>query len=194
MESLILKIDSIPVILDDIKKYEDFDMSRCSYFTIESDLATESSTPSPNWTLMLQAMNIPFYLIGLSGIIWKPLGEDHIFDSAEMIDDLFDIIESCMELYVDVNDIWLPNYLFHGLPHKRGYVYRITGQLFITAYRYRQEQISRDQFLEFCEEASSDIVFSEVETQAFSEWEKIQIRQAREIYPKKPESKLRHRE
>lgn len=189
MENLISRINSIPVMLDDIRKYDDFDMSRCTYFTIESD------APSPNWVLGPQSLNIPFYLLGLSGIIWKPLGDHHIFDSPESIDGLFDAIEDRSELYIDVNDIWLPNYLFDDLPHERGNVYRIEEKLFVESYLYRHDRVSLEQFLKSCEELRKSIAFSEIETKAFKKWEMNQIEQARDVvYPKKSESELKWHE
>ena len=89
-----MEIDSIPVILDDIRKYDRCYMSRCTYFIMESDLSVESNALSPNWMLVMQALNVPFYLLGLSGIIWKPLGDSYVFDSPDSIRDLFDAIDS----------------------------------------------------------------------------------------------------
>lgn len=181
----ILVENSIPVILDDIKNYEDFDMSRCTYFTIESDV------PLPNWVLELGNLRIPFYLLGISGIILQPIGNDNIFKSSDLIDKLFDTIESVPGLYIDTNDIWLPNFLFANLPHKRGSVYRIKEKLFLETYRYRYDKISEKRFYMLCEELSASIDYSHIETNAFKEWEKGKIEEAIRLYPKNRESELK---
>ena len=177
MENVIMEIDSIPVILDGIRKYDGCYMSRCSYFIMESDLSAESNALSPNWMLMMQALNVPFYLLELSGIIWKPLGDSYIFDSPDSIRDLFDAIDSSPLLRADTSDIWLPGYLFKNSPKERGSVYRIQGRLFSQAYSYQKGRISPEQFLEFCEESRSRIAFSELETRSFSAWRDMESEQ-----------------
>ena len=170
-------IDSIPVILDGIRKYERCYMSRCSYFIMESDLSVASSALSPNWMLVMNALNVPFYLIGLSGIIWKPLGDSYIFDSPDSIKDLFDAIGSSPLLRADTGNIWLPGYLFKNSPQECGSVYRIQQRLFSQAYSYQKGGISPEQFLEFCEQSRSRVAFSELETRSFSAWRDMQSEQ-----------------
>jgi hypothetical protein len=180
-------VRTIPIMLDSIKKMEDFDMSRCTYFTIETDV------PSPDWRLGTEGLEIPSYLLGVYAIIYKPLGANETFDTAESIDDLFDAIEDRPDLYVDTNDIWLPNDLFEGLPHKRGHVYRADPELFKQAYAYRQDRISKNQFTEFCRGRKGAVKFSEVETEAFRGWEARQIEAARKHYHEHPERGLKYR-
>lgn len=105
---------SIPIMVDDVKNYINFNMTRCSYFSIECDL------PSSGWILELKKRDIPFYLISLSGVIEGPVGDNYIFNSSELIEELFDIVEEIPELFIDVNDIWLPNLLFKYSLLKRG--------------------------------------------------------------------------
>ena len=181
-------IRSIPIMIDSIKKYKDFSMSRCTYFTVESD------TPSPNWIINLEHLRIPFYLLGISGIIWKPLGDQLTFKSPDLVDELFEAIERIPELYVDINDIWLPNFLFRPGSPKRGNVYRVAEKLFAEAYRYRQDQIQQKKFLLYCEEAIRLISFSGIETKSFHEWEMNQIAIAKNIYPKNKEFALKWRD
>ena len=177
MENMIMEIDSIPVILDGISKYDRGNMSRCSYFMIESDLSAQSNALSPNWTLVMQALNVPFYLLELSGIIWKPLGDSYLFDSPDSIRDLYDAIDSNPMLRADTGDIWLPGYLFKNSPHERGCVYRIQGKLFSQAYSYQKDGISSENFLEFCEESRNRVAFSELETRSFNAWKNMQSEQ-----------------
>ncbi|MHC4359021.1 MAG: hypothetical protein ACYSTQ_09520 [Planctomycetota bacterium] len=72
-------MSTIPIIIDDIKRYDKFRMSRCTFFSIAYDL------PSPDWVLELEDSSIPFFLLGLSGIIWKPMGKRKIFDACDSI-------------------------------------------------------------------------------------------------------------
>ena len=116
------------------------------------------------------------------------MGDSHIFDSPDSIDRLFDTIEDRPELYIDVNDIWLPNHLFKGMPHERGNVYRTEEQLFVEAYSYRQDRISQEQFLISCEELGTNITVSEIETAAFRKWQMHQIERAKDIYDQRPVS------
>lgn len=175
---------TIPVIVDDVKTYPDFEMTRCTYFTIESD------TPSPDWILGLGNLDIPFYLLGLSGIIWKPVKGD-FFDNPDLIEKLFNAIEEGPGLYIDVNDIWLPNYLFYSSKSKRGDVYRIGEELFNKAYLYREDRISKEEFLMFCEKLEEELYFSEKEAYSFRRWGKDQIAMAKQIYPKNRELELK---
>ncbi len=177
----------VPVVVDDIKRYGKFKMTRCTYFTIECD------APSSNWVLELGKKSIPFLLVGLSGLIIKPIGDGSLFESSDSIEELFNTIESHPSLYVDINDFWLPNNLFQGA-HRRGRVYRVGSKLFRVAYLYREERISEGQFLRRCSELKSHIRFSKKETRSFVSWSRSQIERARDSYPKSKGLKLEWRQ
>lgn len=181
-------MSTIPIMIDDIKKYKNFNMTRCTYFSIECD------SPSPDWILELENREVPFYLFGLSGIIREPIGSKTEFDSPHFIDELFEAIEEIPELFVDINDIWLPNFLFEGSPDKRGDVYRVKERLFIEADRFREDKISPDRFLNICRELKAYLYYSETETKSFKEWANNQVLKAKEEYPKNPELALKWRE
>jgi hypothetical protein len=181
------KTFDVPVVVDDAKNYGKFKMTRCTYFTIECD------APSSNWVLELGKKSIPFLLIGLSGLIVRPVRGGRLFESSDSIDELFDTIESHPSLYVDINDLWLPNKLFQGLPH-RGQVYRVGIKLFHVAYLYREERISEDQFLRQCSELKGNIRFSRKETHSFENWSKFQIQKAKDSFPKSKGLRLEYRE
>lgn len=51
-------MNTIPVLIDDIKDYPNFEMTRCTYFTIDSDM------PSPDWVLELDNKKINFDIYG----------------------------------------------------------------------------------------------------------------------------------
>jgi hypothetical protein len=180
------RIFDVPVVVDDVKRYGKFRMTRCTYFTIECDV------PSSNWVLGLEKKSIPFLLIGFSGLIIRPTGDGPFFESPDSIEKLFNTVESHPSLYVDINDFWLPNHLFQE-PHRRGQVYRVGSKLFHLAYLYREERISEGQFLRRCRELRTNIRFSKKETRSFENWSRLQIERARESYPKNKGLELKWR-
>jgi len=180
-------VASIPIMIDDVKDVEEFKMTRCTFFNIESDL------PSGDWILELKDCNIPYFSVGLSGIITGALGDNPIFESSESVDELFKAIEDNDELFIDINDIWLPNFLFEDTLHNRGDVYRIKEKLFIEASRFREDKISKEAFEKSCYEMKDLLAFSEIETEAFKAWSKNQIETAKARFPKNPDRKLTYR-
>jgi hypothetical protein len=179
---------SIPIIIDDVKKYKKFQMTRCTYFSIECD------APASGWMLSLGDREIPFYLLGLSGIIFKPLGDKDVFGSEYLIDELFDTIEEHPSLYIDINEIWLPNFLFKQSYPERGSIYRVRDDLFTKAFSFTSNRMSEKDFLSTCEHLIENIWFSEEETKSFSEWGWAQINNAKEAFPKNPALALRWKE
>lgn len=174
----------IPVILDDIKRYIDFRMARCVYFVIECD------EPSPGWTLGLNENKIPFFLLNISGIIYKPSPDIGVFESLVLIDNLFDLIESHPSLYVDTNEIWLPNMLLRD-NCKRGDVYRVNQYLFLHALDFKNNKISEDEFDGICHQSLKESDYSRIETESFRLWADKQIYEAKQIYPKNANLELR---
>lgn len=181
------KMPSIPVMVDDVKEFKNFRMTRCTYFSIECD------TPSAEWLMELKDREVPFYLFGLSGIIREPIGAKTEFDSSQAIDELFEIIEKIPELFVDINDIWLPNFLFENTPTERGTVYRIKERLFLEADSFRDDRISMDRFLKICEKLRDQISYSDTETKSFKGWASHQVEMAKNIFPKNPDLELKYR-
>jgi len=180
----------IPVLIDDVKNYGTFKMARCTYFSIECD------DPSPDWVLQLGEVEIPFLMLGISGIICGPLGRPgRKFRNAGSIAKLFTTIEDTEGLFVDTNGIWLPRFLL-GPSRRRivGDVYRVVEGLFREAYRYASDRLSQKSFEQLCQEQErGSVYFSEGETAAFSEWAGAQVSLAKEQYPKDPELELTYR-
>jgi len=176
---------SIPVIIDDVKYYEKFKMTRCVYYNVESDL------PSPNWVLDHDRKRIPLYIYNLSGIIYKPFGKKIYFNTSDLIKDYFRKIDKIENIYIDMNDIWLPNKFFSK--YIRGSVYRIKEKLFLKAYMFREGRISLEDFLDICDAMSEKMVFySEEETRAFKEWSDHQIDDAKKLYQKREKLALKY--
>lgn len=169
----------VPVIVDSVKTEPIFPMTRCNYLCVECDAA------KPSWQIAIGDEALPFLMLRLVGVIQQPFGALH-FDTAELIEDLFRRIEDEADLLVDIEDIWLPNFLFesHDYRPRPGYVYRVNNQLFAQAWEFRQGQQDRETFLSVCREVGEGVFFSEKETEAFAEWHKSQISSAIEQYPK----------
>ena len=160
---------AIPVVVDAIKQQDDFSMSRCSYFCIQSE------TPLLPGTLSLYAPNVPVVMMNLTAIIIAPAADKNRFTSPGDFQDLFEQVERDDELYIDTNDIWLPNTLFGKRMPTRGNVYRIGAALFAQALKYRNEELSDSLYLAHTEEMQHELSFSEEETAALSQWSENEI-------------------
>lgn len=113
--------------------------------------------------------------------------------SGNLITATFNKIEADEALYVDTNELWLPNSIL-GRP-ERGQVYRVADRLFLDAFQYREGLISQEEFLARCRRATEELVFfSDLETRAFREWGAAQIESARTSYPKNKTMALKYAE
>lgn len=167
---------TVPLVIDDVKRVPTFEMTRCNYFCIQCD------TPAPGWFLQIAGRQVPFLIVGLTGVIHRPAMDDERFDSPQKIDDLFDAIEAVPELYVDQEDVWIPNRMFDADEHKRGSVYRIGLGLFRSAYNFRNG-LTRNQKSAFAGKGANwKVSFSRAETEALSAWGDHQIAEARRQY------------
>lgn len=162
----------IPIIIDDVKESPDFQMTRCSYFTVECDVPT---------AIEVSVQRIfPVLLLGMSAVIIGPLDGQEQFSSLYSLTRLFEDIESQSDCYIDMNDLWLPNYL---LPSNagRGNVCRIPADLFTEALNFRKGKMDQDRFEGYCREYGVIKVSSE-ESSAFKDWSVTQIEDAKKIY------------
>lgn len=160
---------AIPVVVDAIKQQDDFSMTRCSYFCIQSE------APLMPGTLDLHTPDVPVVMMNLTAIIVAPVADKTSFTSPEEFRALFEYVEKDDELYVDTNDIWLPNRLFGERLPKRGGVYRVGTGLFVQAMRHRNEEISDSLFLAQTDGMQPELVFSEEETAVLSQWSESEI-------------------
>ena len=173
----------IPVVVDDHVTSQSVKLTRCNYFSIESD------KPSSVWSINLQRQKIPVCLGGLSGIIIKPL-KGELFLKASDFNNLFSRIEKIPSLFVDVNEVWFPTGLFPETP-VRGHIYRIKYELFDLSILFQTHQISFEEFQKSCLQLKQVITSSGSETEAFLKWEKGIIQKSKKIYPKNEQLKLR---
>ncbi len=166
---------TIPVFVDSVKR--ELGLARMTYFSIEAE------QPSPDWMLSLGGQSIPLYLISMSGIIHRPTPEQSTFQSAAQIDKLFDSIEQDQTLMVDINHIWLPDFVLSE-PYTRSDVYRIGAELFTEALNFVNSQIGKSAFLEVCKAHLETVSRSDRETLAFKEWGDLQVKNAKDQFPK----------
>lgn len=169
--------NTIPLIVDDIKNYENIQFTRCIYLTIESDV------PLPNWRLHYKNEILPFFMLGLKGIIYRPLTplgsvERDIFRSSKDFEELYTGIEADEDFYIGMDEIWIPNSIFRNT-QRRGELYRIDSGLFHDCYKYTQGLITYNQLTEITERKEDRITISETETYAFSAWRKSVIGEVR---------------
>lgn len=169
----------VPVVVDSAGRRSAFPMTRCNYFSVECDL------PKPGWELSLGVASFPFLMLELVGIIQRPFGAPR-FHSAGLFEDLFRRIEEDAGLLVDINDIWLPDFLFTSrkFPQESGFVYRLETQLFLNAFLFREGRLSTESFTAICSDLHGGIALSEEETAAFKSWHQRQLDNAKKQYPK----------
>jgi hypothetical protein len=178
---------SIPIVIDDTSSGKTVKMSRCTYFSIRCD------TPSTNWALRLGDHSIPFLMLGLSGVVYRPSPREELFDKPSKLEHLFNSIETQPDLYVDINDLWIPNMLFGANDQRRGHIYRIGKDLFIAAYRFTNNDIQNIEYLDICKKLSASARYSQLETIALKDWGLMHINEARNIYYFLPEKTLGRR-
>jgi hypothetical protein len=169
---------TVPVIVDSVKRNEQFPIVRCSYLSVECE------TPSEDWALKIGSRKMPFLMLGLDGIITGPFGAKR-FKNVDQIEDLFVAIEDVAGLLIDIDDIWLPLSLFERYSRPReGNVYRLDGSLFALAFAFREGRIDTEFFLNNCRDMDHPLFFSRKETRVFRQWHTLQIQGASEQYPK----------
>jgi hypothetical protein len=166
---------TIPVIVDSVKRSRGFAMTRCAYFSIQCD------GPAPDCDLGIRGARLPILMIGLGGIVHRPMQGDR-FETVDKLQDLFDRIEGVQGLYVDQDDLWLPNTLLGEEGPKRGEVFRVSIRLFEAAYRFRNGAIGQEEFEQICAGQGVAVLHSPDETRTFAEWAQAEIATARQTY------------
>ncbi len=169
--------NGVPVVVDSIKRRDDFRMVRCNYLTVQCD------APSPDWQLSLRGEPSSFLMLGLVGIIRQPFGGNS-FDSPDSIETTLDRFEERPELFIDVDDLWIPEFVLRQAEtdFALGDVFRIGDDLFSAAFRYREGQLEQDDLLETCEQHLAQAEYSRIESAAFRAWHWQQVEAARRHY------------
>lgn len=183
--STMMPTNDIPLVVDDVKKHQQFPMVRCNYLSVECDY------PNEGLALNVGGETLPFLTLNLVGIVMRPFGAER-FSSVELIEDLFERIEDKAGLLVDVDDIWLPVFLFDdiNIVPKVGDVYRIKIDGFTLALSFRENRLDLEAFIKGCKKLERPLFLSEDEMAAFSKWHDMQVQNAIEEYPKSKELEL----
>jgi hypothetical protein len=170
----------VPVFIE-TQARQSFPLVRCIY------MAIENNDPLAGWGITLNGRQMPFLMLGLSGIIQQPFGTPQ-FNSYGVIEDFFARIEKSPGLMLVFQDVWLPPFLFSS-EVELGTIYRIREDLFRIAYRFRDGGMTKDEFGRSCSELKDALTESKEETFAFGGWIAEQVGMARE--PKNPGLGLR---
>lgn len=178
---------NIPVLIDDVKTLDDFNMTRCLFFTIDtSDLIDD-------WMEVRHKPDTPFLVIGHTPVVHRPNLSQELFNTSGQIDNFFDRIEQIPGLMIETAHIWLPTFLLEGRDEvrKRGAVWRVSFKLFTLALKFQLELIGIDNFSTQCQqlkEVEIDTSFySSEETLAFQSWSAQQIAAAQLNYARQKE-------
>jgi hypothetical protein len=178
-----MKEKTVPVMIDDLKEIGNFRMTRATYFYVES------LEPSPDILLEFGELEFPVFSLEFSGVIYRPLGDTEIFESSDLIENIFLEVEKHESFYVDSDNLWIPNRMFDRRP-ARGDVYRLNYSLFSKLYTLCKDDASLDDRARKLVAPSGDIAFSEKETEAFKDWTNSIIEEAKRVYPKDRNLKL----
>ncbi len=178
----------IPIIADVERNIDGYKMLRCSYFAVQSD------EPLPDWNLRAGEFSSPILLLNLEAILLGAPNETRTFASKEDVTAMYDYIEKQDEMFVDINDIWVPVEWFGGLKIKQGMVFRIPQDLFILAWKFRNDKIYAKELFGHKQvrkakklgktTKSAMISFSDKESRAFTGWTNLQIEESKKKYEK----------
>lgn len=176
---------SVPVMVDDRKDVGDFKMTRVAYYYVE---VTE---PLPDIPISTGDLDISTLPLEFSGAIYKPNDASEFFESPEQIEDLFQAVEQYESLYVDSDNLWIPNQLFDKRP-ERGDIFRVPFGLFTRLYMLVRNNAVLD-VDESLARSNDTVSYSDYETRAFAQWADGILKNVIAAYPKKDELKLKWR-
>ena len=184
----------IPIVVDVKRNIDNHIMVRCSYYSIQSD------KPMPNWTIQAGGTNEAMLLLNLESIlIGNPNKASYHFGEVSDVEMMYDFVEKENDLFVDINEIWVPIEWFGGVPIKQGYLFRIHQVHFSWCWQLRNDIISSDEFyskslddenLKSLMDREPIVKYSEKESEVFKQWTEKQINRSREIYQANKENYL----
>jgi hypothetical protein len=188
ISELNISTSTIPITVDAVKNLQNYQMTRCTYFSISN------TAPLSEWKVNSENISVPFFMLGLSGVITSPPGGDLLFDTPSKLDSLFEAIEQNDRFFVELDDIWLPNKLFYrtNSETQRSQVYRVGYDLFTLAYTLRDEVNTHEEFLNRMSQSDIPVMleYSKTETTCLNDWNNEQIEINRKLYHENPETKL----
>jgi hypothetical protein len=172
----------VPILVETLTP--SFPMVRCLYIAIEFE------TPSNQWSLGIAGQRFPFLMLGLTGVVQAPLGENS-FNNPGIIDEFIDTVEDADGMVL-FEDIWLPSDLFSD-DVSEGDVYRVGVDLFRHAFVFRDGRSNEEKFRFAAREFHGQMDFSADETIAFRKWSTATIERARREGPKDVTLQLQRR-
>lgn len=186
------KIISIPIIVDVERNIDEYQMIRCSYYTIQAD------EPITDLQLNIGDFDSPIFLLNLEAILIGAPNKTNRFETVQDIEAMYKYVEQYDELFVDINDLWVPIEWFGKVKIKQGMVFRIPAERFILCWKLRNDRISTDEmFLD--EDVRKKAIVSRFlqkpvveysdESVVFGNWIQDQINQSRDGYNKNKELK-----
>lgn len=182
-----MEAKSIPVMVDDRKDVGEFMMTRVAYFYVEA------IEPSPDIPIDHSNLGIPVLPLEFSGVLHKPTDMKELFETPDQVEELFLTVEGHESLYVDSDNIWIPNKLFNKTP-ERSDIYRVPFDLFIKLYLICRDDATLDAGISRFNDKNTPIIFSEIETIAFAKWTKGIVQNTKAAFPKNKDLKLEWRE
>ena len=176
----------IPIITDAIRNIDGYQMVRCSYFTIQSD------DPLSHLSLSNSGFDSPAILLNLEAILIGAPNDQKRFNGIKDINALYEYVESNDNLYIDLNDIWVPIKMFGTEKITQGMLFRIPDYYFSLCWKLRNDRISSEELFghigkDYLDPATESpphplLKHSKKETNAFKRWTKRQIEESRKIY------------
>jgi hypothetical protein len=184
---------TVPVVVDNLPRATRLDLARCIYFVITND------GPSSDWYLTFDPPEtIPFFMLGLRGIIYRPISADPNaeFTDPRFLERLIDAVEGHEEFSVETEYLWLPTGLLdqvwqaatqgeQGTPGlDRGSVFRVALPFFTQAFQTARDGTTFKDFASLAlnqmvgERLSASLRYSPRETKALRQWSETQTRQS----------------
>lgn len=177
---------TIPLVVDAVRMIDGYQMARCAYYSIASD------TPMLDTDIQIEGTNRPFLFIQLEAIFLSPPNTQDYFNSMDEVNSMYEYAEQYEGIFVDINDIWVPYQWFGVEEIEAGMIFRIAIGQFINCWKFRNDQITVETFLEdsVIERKEAILAYSNEETSAFKSWTDQQIERSREIYRENRDSYL----
>lgn len=157
-------------------------LARCIYFSIAAE------DPGTSWMLGLDGLQVPFLMLGLQGIIHRPVGARTEFTHPALLRRLIRLVEAQPGMSVETEYLWLPAPLVDGAWARsregregrgrtpggapRGSVFRVGERRFAAAFRAARAGTGFEGWMEgrVDEGPGASLRYSPVETVAVREW------------------------
>ena len=182
-----MEAKSIPVMVDDRKDLGEFMMTRVAYYYVEA------IEPSPDIPIDFRNLGIPVLTLEFSGVIHRPSELKEYFETPDQVEEVFRTVERHPSLYVDSDNLWIPNKLFDK-PPERGDIFRVPFDLFTKLYLLCRNDATLGPGISRLNDKHNRITFSKIETIAFGKWTDGIVENVKAAYPKNESLKLKWRE